>query len=439
MQETMKERDRNRSGDFIAGLAAAVLSTAEFKRAARRLAPDLVKAWSGKSRIRKIILWPAANFLRWLFKEKKGDRDRRPVRDFLAAADYGAAGVALTAAARGINESYQKDPLFLSEAVRPLAKALIEETDFGEIRELMDAAADDCAALARAVNEEMWRFPAKVVCLLSFLPALANAAVRALTETAVPFNRLSPDLTADVVLSLVREVDAKRMGGLANEIFELVRKIHTGSALIGERGKSAIGAEINRITAEIMDSIDAGLLVKALGALGEIREAMAASFIGALESDPDLASHYFRGRFRNAAVSLRRWRLSAEALERVFTEEEAAQEFARGLGEIDPQEAAETVSRFCALFNGIERARPGTAGQFISQFFGSLDAAEAGDAARRIVEDTVGALKPVAGEVLPPVISGIADCIAPDGEMSPAMREACEKLKRALHAPEVAV
>ena len=37
---------------------------------------------------------------------------------------------------------------------------------------------------------------------------------------------------------------------------------------------------------------------------------------------------------------------------------------------------------------------------------------------------------------MPPVISGIAELIAPDGEMSPEMKEACGKLRNAFNLME---
>jgi hypothetical protein len=98
------------------------------------------------------------------------------------------------------------------------------------------------------INEELWRYPAKVVCILSMLPTLSNTALKGLRETAAPLNRMAPDLLADVVISLIRNVDAKEISGIVNELAELVRKIHTGSALIGEPGKPALPELFEKIS-----------------------------------------------------------------------------------------------------------------------------------------------------------------------------------------------
>ena len=111
------------------------------------------------------------------------------------------------------------------------------EIDFGEIKETVDGSAENITALAGMINEEMWQYPAKMVCLLSLLPALGNIVSAPSVKTIGPINNLAPDLLTDVILSLVRDIDGKSIGMLVNELCELVRKIHTGSALIGDTGK----------------------------------------------------------------------------------------------------------------------------------------------------------------------------------------------------------
>ena len=56
-----------------------------------------------------------------------------------------------------------------AEILRPGFRELIEKIDFGELKEAMDCSQDDITAVVKMANEEMWRYPAKVVCLLSLL------------------------------------------------------------------------------------------------------------------------------------------------------------------------------------------------------------------------------------------------------------------------------
>jgi hypothetical protein len=97
--------------------------------------------------------------------------------------------------------------------------------------------------------------------------------VSATNETLKPINNLAPDLLGDVVFSLVDDIDGKNIGMLINELCELVRKIHTGSTLLGEQGKPQLPNTLSRLTCETMSTVDINLLLKARTLLAEIKGA----------------------------------------------------------------------------------------------------------------------------------------------------------------------
>jgi hypothetical protein len=276
-----------------------------------------------------------------------------------------------------------------------------------------------------------------MVCLLSLIPSLGNIMVRSLVKTTAPINKLAPDLLTDVIISLAKEIDGKNIGMLVNQLCELVRKVHTGSALLGEKGSHALPAGITRVTASVMDAVDIPLLLKAQAMLREIAGIVRASFIDILEAHPEYAVDFFQSHFRSLVALVRTWSLKADAFERLFTGDDIAREFARGMGELDAQEMASTAGRLCALFNQVRQMTPGTIRNFLSQFFNALDGSTTGETARWLVDDLVQSMMPLAPEILPPVINGIADLIAPEGEISPEMRDACVRLRNAFNGMEV--
>jgi hypothetical protein len=327
-----------------------------------------------------------------------------------------------------------------AEILRPGFRELIENIDFGEVKEAVDCSRDDITAIAKMVNEEMWRYPAKVVCLLSLLPSIANTAVSAVKETLTPINNLAPDLLADVVLSLADEIDGKKIGLLINELSEMVRKIHTGSVLLGEPGKPQSANTLSRLTLETMSTIDINLLLKTKNSLAEIKEMALQNFIDMLEQSPELSREFFQSHFVSMITSIRKWSRKADAFERLFSDEDIAREFAKGMGEIDAQEAANTINRLCGILNRVHSASPGIIQNTLSQTVNSVDANEVGDTVRWFTEDIVKSLKPVASEVLPPLIRGIADLLRPDpASTSKEIEEALAYLKSAINCKEAVV
>ncbi|MGB5218908.1 MAG: hypothetical protein WBN66_11495 [Smithella sp.] len=327
-----------------------------------------------------------------------------------------------------------------AEALRPLIRELIEHIDFGEIKESADFHKDNIAAVVRMANEEMWRYPAKVICLLSLLPAAVNMTVSATNETLKPINNLAPDLLGDVVFSLVDDIDGKNIGRLINELCELVRKIHIGSTLLGEPGKPQSANTLSRLTRETMSTVDINLLLKSKTYMTEIKEIALKTFIDQLEHSPELSSEFFQNHFLSIVAFIRNWSRKADAFERLFSEEDIAREFAKGMGEIDAQEVANTISRLCSIVNRVRAVTPGVIRNTLSQAVNSLDADEAGETVRWLTGDIVASLKPVASEVLPPLIRGIADLLRPDPTgSSKEMEEALAYFKSAVNGKEAVI
>ena len=197
---------------------------------------------------------------------------------------------------------------------------------------------------------------------------------------------------------------------------------------------------LNRLTSEAMSTVDINLLLKSRKLLAEIREVSLKAFISQLEQSPELSREYFQDQFLSIVAFIKNWSRKADAFERLFSEEEIAREFAIGMGEIDAQEVASTISMLCGIVNRVRAVTPGVIRNTLSQAINAINANEAGETVRWFTEDVVQSLNPVASEVLPPIIRGIADLLRPDPiNGSKEIQEALAYLKSAINEKEAVV
>lgn len=460
---------------FYEKFAEALTETPEFRRMVKALAPQAVKVWAGKSRLKKVLSAPVVKsiekgftvaedetspiadlmideeFLLAASKEvpvifnsvmnafdsavaglnsQPEDYKARILKDAACCIDFKNPGRIVTGIAALINSLHESNPEFFNEALRPGIADFIESTDFGELKEAMAGSGEDFSALIKTLNEELWRYPAKVVLLLSFVPMILNMLLVAVRESLSPMNRLAPDLLSDVVQSLIKDVDTETVGNVINELSELVRKIHTGSALLGEPGKPALPSLISGLSRDTLDSVDVELFFKSGNLLSDMKEMMYPHFISLLEDNPGLAREFLRSQGRSLLSLISRWNQKTEAFEIIFTDEELAEEMKNFAAQIDPQEAGAAISRIAGILNRINENSPGIMKDTISGIINSIDSYEAGEFMRRVSSDMAEAAKPLASEIAPPLIRGIADLIKNDE--SGEIRDAVNYLRNAL-------
>jgi len=455
-----KAHDRRRS--IMAGLAEAFAQTDECGEILRALVPVLLKRWAGGSRLKNGISCVIQRHVEKSFQPAKGltgepvitffeDMDLSPalseqlpamvngalktletvIRNiekrspedkalllgaFLQNIRLSSTGRILTGLARILVDIHKTAPLFFSEKIEPKFKDWLEETDFGELKESLDSSAEDMAAFFTKANEILWQYPAKVVCLLSFIPTLLNMIITALKESAVHLNRVSPELQSDILFSLLRDMRGDEAGRMVNEFNELVRKIHTGSALLGGPDNPQLSREVTRLAHSIVKEIDTELFIKSTDSLTHMKETCLDAFLNALESCPELLRYYLRRHFRLAGGRIRSWNRKAEILGDSLSHDDIALEVSKGLAELDIQDLAETVNRLCSLFNNAPSMGPVPESNLLPQFIGALDIDELDETVERITDDAVQSLKPVARVMMPHFIRGLGDLLRPDDE-----------------------
>jgi len=466
-------------------LSQALLQTREVRQVLHAVVPEVLAGWAGESRFRALVAAVVARSVRRGFAAaangngsaslqavlrqpeharqlaaqvptllnqvldvsaavsdgvaQLSPEDKARVLDAaLDALDPALAGQLLTSLARIVNEARAADPIPLAERLRPAVREWLRRVDFGELKAAVDAVAANSGAVAAMLNEELWQYPTKMVCLLAMLPAAVNAGLEGLTKTVEPINGLAPDLVADVVLSLTRDVDGAAIGRLVNAGCELLRKVHTGSVLIGDSSKPQLPRTLAQLVDDVLRTVDVGLLLKARAALADAGESTETAVIELLEQHPELVRDMIVGRFRERGAGFRRLARTTDLVERTLADPDLAAAVTTGLAEVDAQELADTMNRAVGMLNRVRASAPHVVRDVLVQTIGALDEVEVRDAVGGLVEDVVAALEPIAGEIVPPVIRGLAALLAAGTkEGDEDVRAAVSAVRSALHGHEV--
>lgn len=130
--------------------------------------------------------------------------------------------------------------------------------DLSVMKECSDAIAQHAPQMVGTVARNIWEYPAKVLVILGCIPSFANCIMRSANAVLQPLNEQAPDLLADVVIALIKEIDAKELGCTANQLLEIIRKFDTGDELIKESASSPFEIAVRDIMANIFayDGVD---------------------------------------------------------------------------------------------------------------------------------------------------------------------------------------
>ncbi|MEW5733998.1 MAG: hypothetical protein AB1921_04035, partial [Thermodesulfobacteriota bacterium] len=418
---------------FTEKLLSELSSTREVKELAGRLMPALIRQWAGDATWRKMVSRPVENVIKksnvdpWelasspsipevflspemgaLLLEQapflvstgvgvasaavqsflllKPETRAKVISRALSGLDMAELGKAATAAARIISDLHAQNPAFFAEHLGPALAGILNNIDFGEAVDLYFGATGDVAALARTVGNVFFENPAKMICLASLLPGLANLAVTIANETLTRANELSGELIAEVLLSLMRDVDGKSLGLLVNQGAEILRKIHTGSALLGPPGLPEFTAELTRKLAELGSAIDPALLWKARRVVTEISEARIAARLDLLRNNPELLEQRLREQpsIRNAKIRARRKNMELLA---DLPDDLLCSAVAEGAVKVDTQDVAEALNLACQVVNRVHETKPDFVSSLLRQFSNAADLSSLAETAQWLTED----------------------------------------------------
>jgi len=324
----------------------------------------------------------------------------------------GRTGNLLTRSAKMLNEIHQSDPEFFARALKPGFSRWVETMDFGEIREALENSAADVRAIVSMANNVIWQYPAKVVLILSMLPVAVNMMVDSLEISIEKLNSLSPDLLTDVACTFIRDLNGPALSRLVHELAEVVRKLHTGSALLGEAGHPQIYKSFSDKLTEIIDLADLAALGNALTMLHEIKDQFDLALFDTTARSTECLQQAFAQKTKLSNIRRGAINRRLEFLD-TMDDEILSDALARTINGLDVQEAAETLNHMIRLYNRLQDSRPGAAAAFVRQFSDAIDVEELSCAARNIMEGSRQDLKPAARAVVPGLVSFVCEVLAP--------------------------
>ena len=332
----------------------------------------------------------------------------------------------LTRCSRIINDIHRDEPGFLSRVLAPEFENWLKKMDFGELKELLESALPGVSSLVGMINETLWNYPGKVISIVSLIPSLTNMLIDALAQTACAFNNKgTPDMVADVLLTVLKETDTGAVGRLINELAEQIRQLHVGSALIGEPGAPQLPNDLAVLFDAVIQSVDGDVLLKARTALAELKSQAHCALTDVMIDHPDLlaGSLAATSEVHNARIKTVSHRLTAlEGLEPSGTIDDA---LCRLLTNLDVQEGANIINAATLLTLRLLESRPEDVNDRVKSLVDALDVYGLAELSQKTGEVIGRALRPLARSVIPHLARGVlATLAADDDEFEDAAEEA---------------
>jgi hypothetical protein len=463
---------------------ADILRTREVRQTLSDVLPDVLDVFAKESKIGKLILKQVGNFLkkrlarpqdisgdnelRRLFEDQQFIKNiseplpdmmngffdivgtlartieempaaekKKLFNDVIAKISIGQTGALINWGCRNINSIHKEDPEFFANVLEPGFQKWVESVDFGEIREMFDNSAVDRHAFVKMVNTVLWQYPAKMVMILSLLPSLVNLLTDTLDLSVGKLNELPPDMLTDVILSFAREINSDSVVGVFDQLTEIIRKIHTGSALLGEPGAPQLPKVVSGKIEEIVAQIDPNTLWKAKIALAETKAVLGQAVTTAVNRKPGfrhlnltMGPELTNIRLKSFNQRLAGW----ESLD----DEEMAKFLEQNLSAYDVQELAEVFNNTLRIINRLGDEKPALYTAFTSQLVNAMDDYELADASRRLFNGVSEEIKPMARAVVPGLVTWICDVIKPaDDEYEDDAARARDALRSLFAAEEV--
>ena len=119
---------------------------------------------------------------------------------------------------------------------------LVNSMNLEEIVKAVEAFFEDLNDLADGLNAALWKNPLNMMVLAPLLPAAVNTISGLTFKVLLKFNELPPDLSAQIMTSLISEIDTKRLGEILTGIAKLVN-------VVSESNPKAISNFINSVFA----------------------------------------------------------------------------------------------------------------------------------------------------------------------------------------------
>ena len=363
------------------GFIAEALQTREIRNTLDSVITEIINQWEEGNAVKTII----SNPVKWIVS-----------KSFSKPEDH-----------------HQKNELLLlikrlnmTKNIGDIIRSILENTDFGDLRRCADHSKEDIKSMIQGLNDLLIEFPGKLITGLSFIPLISNHVVYYLKDFIYRLNLLPADILTDILISIFKDIDAKTMGGLINHVNELIRQVHTGSALIGEAGAPKFTSDLLEKMKTIQGEIDTSLLLKAGNALIDGKEVLQHTFNTLLNNDPELLKDHLQHLILsyNSKISMMKQKLE---LIDSLNEDDDAETLTSVISEINGGDLAETINTACFILNAVQENAPKTIQKIISDFINTLDLDEIESALETLLIENDDLFKPLVRATFPVIVNGL--------------------------------
>jgi hypothetical protein len=418
--------NKNQLAEVAAKIVGETIRASGTRLFLSEVVKELINGWAQKGGIRGKF----APLVHWVVSKVLQPGKNRSGRGI--SADVGRL---FTLWARKVNADHAIDPIYHARTTGDTIHNFLKNTDFGEIREMVESSEPFVLKTVEAFNEQLWKYPAKVGSILATLLAVVNTAIRSVRELLRPIEKnVGPDLLADLILSLLKGINAKEASNLYNSLCEFIRRLHTGNYLLAKAGKPLFQVYLTSLLQEALPNLDPVLIRKAKVALAEDKEAIAHALSDALTENPayliEMVSAY--GSLKTPVIkgTSRKIRLYEEV-----DREALAEATSKGLSDLDTFELAEVINGFLRVLNRIHESRPEVFSNITRSIFDSVNAEEIKATSQWLIPELVDAARPILTASMPQLINGLCGILNPqEGLVEDDNRKAILNLKAVLLA-----
>ncbi|PKN85517.1 MAG: hypothetical protein CVU51_08715 [Deltaproteobacteria bacterium HGW-Deltaproteobacteria-1] len=392
----------------LARIIGKNIRSSSSKALVSEIAKEAINNWTKDSTFKKKLAAPALWAAKRIGRPGKDEQDKA----MAMAADM---GTLLTTLARKVNAG-QASKICNDKTRGEAIDAFLQNTDFGEVLEMIEGADPHVIESIRALNEQLWKYPAKVGTLTLMAIALTNTSIKGAREIMRPIEeQFSPDLLADLILSMIRDLNGANAATLTNTVFELIRRVHTGSLLIGKGGKPLFQKYLTGFLKDYFSAMDPELLKKVRICLAEDKESIANAKSEALDANPRIVLSVLSslGKVKNSEVRGKARKLKVlEDIDRAGFNAAVSE----SVSDLDTYEVAGLINTACRVLNQIHDAKPDIVGNLVGGIVDSMDSEQIRRTFQWLIPDLVEALRPLAPIIVPEIIKGFNElAIQEDG------------------------
>jgi hypothetical protein len=322
-----------------------------------------------------------------------------------------------------------ENPHFLSQHLGRAVETFLMKIDFAVFKDVLKQSAEDMNALSENINSVLWNYPAKMVLLCSIIPLAGNTACLIARNTLKHFNAVPPDALTDIIISLIKEINIEQFSDLINESAELIRKIHTGSALIGEPGYDALTQQLNRIFGVLSSTLDKETLKKARQAIWKIKTAFRDARMDAITNDPEQLADTIHQWFVHHQQTMKNLNYFAEIVDNL-PDELLSETIGNHIQDMDLSEGAETINIIVRQIFRLNKIDPEGFQTALFQWIDALDMNDLESLAEQLSPQAMEQVAPIIQRIGPPVINAFCDAM----EKNEAFNMALHRLKNEIFA-----